>query len=213
MSWLMAAIYERTCTPSEEAGLSDWRAQLLSGLNGNVLEVGAGTGLNLAHYPEGVTRLVLSEPDRHMQRALARKRGAGLDERMEVVTASVEDLPMEDATFDAVVSTLVLCSAADPAKAVSEVFRVLRPGGQFVFREHVAADPQHDASRYKWQGRIEPIWKRVMDNCHLRRTTDRCIQDVGFNIEWMEREHIPKAPPWVRPSIRGVARKPARAGA
>ncbi|MDN5873206.1 MAG: class I SAM-dependent methyltransferase [Sinobacteraceae bacterium] len=208
MSWLMAAIYERTCTPSEEAGLSDWRAQLLSNLEGSVLEVGTGTGLNLLHYSKAVTRLVLSEPDKHMQRALERKRGADLDERMEVMTASVDDLPMEDASFDAVVSTLVLCSAADPAQGLAEIFRVLRPGGQFAFLEHVAADPRDEASRHKWQGRIEPIWKRVMDNCHLRRETERYIKESGFDIEWIERELIPKAPSWVRPSIRGIARKP-----
>lgn len=209
MSWLMAAIYDRTCIPAEEAGLSDWRARLLSTLEGSVLEVGAGTGFNLPHYPEAVTRLVLSEPDKHMRKAFARKHSDHLDKRMEVITASLDKLPMEDASFDAVVSTLVLCSVADPMQALSEIRRVLRPGGQFIFIEHVSADPQQERSRYKWQGRIEPLWKRLMDNCHLRRQTDHYIQEAGFTIERMERENLPKAPPWVRPSIRGIARKPA----
>lgn len=211
MSWLMAAIYDRTCIPSERAGLSDWRAQLLSTLKGSVLEVGTGTGFNLPHYPQAVTHLVLSEPDKHMQAALLRKRGADIDARMEVATASVDDLPMEDASFDAVVSTLVLCSAANPACALAEIFRVLRPGGQFAFLEHVAADQRADARRYKWQGRIEPIWRRVMDNCHLRRETELYIKEAGFDIDWIQRERIPKAPPWVCPSVRGVARKPTEA--
>ena len=78
MSWLMAAVYERSCMAAEKAGLSGWRARLLSALEGSVLEVGTGTGLNLPHYPKAVTRLVLSEPDKHMRSALKRKRGAQL---------------------------------------------------------------------------------------------------------------------------------------
>jgi ubiquinone/menaquinone biosynthesis C-methylase UbiE len=192
---------------AEEAGLSDWRARLLAGLEGSVLEVGAGTGLNLTHYPKAVTRLVLSEPDRHMRSALMRKRGAQLARSMEVVDGSLDRLPMGDASFDAVVATLVLCSVTDPARALAEIHRVLRPGGQYVFLEHVAADPHQEPRRYKWQGRIEPFWKRAMDNCHLRRQTDLHIRGAGFDIERMERDSIPKAPPWVRPSVRGIARK------
>ena len=207
MSWLMAAVYERSCMAAEKAGLSGWRARLLSTLEGSVLEVGAGTGLNLPHYPKAVTRLVLSEPDKHMRSALKRKRGAQLDKGVEVVGGSLDGLPMDDASFDAVVATLVLCSVADPARALAEIHRVLRPGGQYLFLEHVAADPHQEPGRYKWQGRIEPLWKRAMDNCHLRRQTDRYIREAGFDIEWMERESIPKAPPWVRPSVRGMARK------
>lgn len=207
MSWLMAKVYERTCMAAEKAGLSDWRAGLLAGLEGSVLEVGAGTGLNLTHYPKAVTRLVLSEPDRHMRSALMRKRGAQLARSMEVVDGSLDRLPMGDASFDAVVATLVLCSVTDPARALAEIHRVLRPGGQYVFLEHVAADPHQEPRRYKWQGRIEPFWKRAMDNCHLRRQTDLYIREAGFDIERMERDSIPKAPPWVRPSVRGIARK------
>ena len=120
---------------------------------------------------------------------------------------SLDRLPMGDASFDAVVATLVLCSVTDPARALAEIHRVLRPGGQYVFLEHVAADPHQEPRRYKWQGRIEPFWKRAMDNCHLRRQTDLYIREAGFDIERMERDSIPKAPPWVRPSVRGIARK------
>jgi ubiquinone/menaquinone biosynthesis C-methylase UbiE len=207
MSWLMAALYDRACTQAERAGLSDWRAELMAGLAGSVLEVGAGTGLNLPHYPGAVTRLVLSEPDRHMQRQLERKFAGGFAQRGEIVAASLDHLPMGDSSFDAVVATLVLCSVANPVRALSEIRRVLRPGGRFVFLEHVAADPQHAATRYKWQGRIEPLWKHLAGNCHLRRETGRAIEDAGFGIEWIKRAGLPKAPFWVRPSIRGVARK------
>lgn len=207
MSWLMATFYDRACTHAEQAGLSVWRAQLLANIEGDVLEVGAGTGLNLPHYPQAVTRLVLSEPDRHMRRQLGRKSVTRLGVKVEVVPASLDGLPMADASFDAVVATLVLCSVANPARALSEIRRVLRPGGRFAFLEHVAADPHHAAARYRWQGRIEPVWKRMAGNCHLRRQTEQSIEEAGFAIEWIQREGLPKAPFWVRPSIRGVARK------
>lgn len=209
MSWLMSKIYDSTCIPSEKAGLTEWRAEILSSLNGNVLEVGAGTGFNLPHYTQKVSRLVLSDPDKHMIRRLKKKRSQQIDERMEIMTASLNNkLPMDDNTFDSVVSTLVLCSVKDVKFALSEIKRVLRPGGRFAFLEHIAADKKFNRKLHKLQGRVEPLWKLVMDNCHLRRETDNFITQAGFNIEWIKRDFIPKAPPWVTPSIRGIARKP-----
>ncbi|HEV7476206.1 MAG TPA: class I SAM-dependent methyltransferase [Burkholderiales bacterium] len=204
MSWLMAAVYDRFMKTSEEACLGKWRAELLADLSGEVLEVGAGTGSTLSLYPKAVTRLVMAEPDPHMRRRLREKpRPAGV----EVSDASLEKLPFDDRSFDAVVCSLVLCSVRDQKAALAEIARVLRPGGRLVFLEHVAADGKPD--RLKWQGRIEPVWKHLMGNCHLTRRTEAAIVAAGLRIERIERESIRKALPIVRPSIRGVARKRA----
>jgi ubiquinone/menaquinone biosynthesis C-methylase UbiE len=205
VSWLLAAIYDRFMSESEAACVASWRAELLSELDGDVLEVGAGTGHNLPHYPPNVARLVLSEPDRHMRARLSRKlRACGASS--DLSDAPAEHLPLPDASFDAVVATLVLCSVADPCRALAEIRRVLKPGGRFVFIEHVAA---HDnPRRLRWQRRIEPLWKRIAGGCHVTRCTDQLIAQAGFDIERIERQSIRKAMPHVRPSIRGVARKP-----
>ena len=207
MSWFLATIYDGFMRKTEAAGLGDWRRELLATAGGDVLEVGAGTGVNLPCYGPAVRRLVLTEPDRRM-RALLEKRAAATrpaDARLEVLAASVERLPFDDAAFDAVVATLVLCSVGDPAGALAEVRRVLRPGGRFFFLEHVASE---DANRLRWQHRIEPVWKRVADNCHLSRRTEQAILEAGFTIEWAQRQSMRKAMAVVRPTVRGVARRP-----
>jgi ubiquinone/menaquinone biosynthesis C-methylase UbiE len=209
MSWLMAALYDRGLRSTEEACLHAWRAEVLGGLTGEVLEVGAGTGLNLPHYPDAVERLVLSEPDRHMRAKLVEKlrgNGEGGGCRIEISDTSLESLPMEDASFDAVVGTLMLCSVRDLDAALAEAFRVLRPGGRLAFLEHVAAEDR--PGRLRWQRRIEPVWKRISGNCHLTRRTEDAIRAAGFDIEWIRRESMRKSIPVVRPTIRGVARKP-----
>jgi ubiquinone/menaquinone biosynthesis C-methylase UbiE len=203
MSWLMAAVYDRFMKVSEEACLARWRADLLRDLSGEVLEVGAGTGSTLGLYPKAVTRLVMAEPDPHMRRKLLEKRGT-----IEVSDAPAEKLPFDQASFDAVVCSLVLCSVRDQAAALAEIARVLRPGGRLLFLEHVAADGKPE--RLKWQGRLEPVWKHLMGNCHLTRRTEAAIAAAGLEIETIQRESIRKALPIVRPSIRGVARKRAK---
>lgn len=212
MPWFVAAVYDRWMRASEEACLVQWRQELLQDLEGEVLEVGAGTGAMLPHYPSLLTRLVLAEPDPHMRRRLGRKRSASAFPRLELSDASLEGLPMPDASFDAVVCTLVLCSVQDVQVALTEIFRVLRPGGRLLFVEHVAAR-QH-STRLAWQRRLEPIWKRVAGNCHLTRETEQAIRAVGFQIERIERESMRKAMPFIRPfigpCIRGAARKPTR---
>ena len=203
----MAAWYDRSFTKPEEACLWDWRAALLDGVSGDVLEIGAGTGLNLEHYPAEVTRLVLAEPDRFMRAKLepkVRERAAAFP--IELADAGAEALPFPDETFDAVVSTLVLCSVPDHEVALAEIHRVLRPGGRLVYLEHVAA--YDNPKRHRWQQRIEPLWKRWAGNCHLTRTTDLAIPAAGFELVEARRESIRKMPPWVRVSTRGVAVKP-----
>ena len=200
MSFFLATIYDRFMAKAERAALGEWRHALVAPLAGEVLEVGAGTGANLPHYSPAVTKLVLAEPDGYMRRRLvvrARERGA------EVIDAPCEKLPFADASFDAVVSTLVLCSVGSLEGALAEIRRVLRPGGKLVFIEHVAAWDRPD--RLKWQRRLEPFWKRFAGNCHLTRTTAEAIERAGFRLDAVTRESVRKALPWVRPSVRGVA--------
>jgi ubiquinone/menaquinone biosynthesis C-methylase UbiE len=201
----MAAVYDRMMRVSEEACLAAWRAELLRDVSGEVLEVGAGTGLTLSHYPKAVTRLVMAEPDPHMRaKLMAKEKPSGV----EISDASLDGLPFVPGSFDVVVCSLVLCSVRDQKAALAEVVRVLRPGGRLVFLEHVAADGK--PQRLKWQGRIEPLWKHLMGNCHLTRRTEAAIAAAGLDIESIRRESIRKALPIVRPSIRGVARKRAK---
>lgn len=202
MSWLFAKIYDPTMRAAEDACLGEWRRAILSDLSGEVLEVGAGTGANVPHYPSSVERVVLAEPEPHMRRRLEER---ARDARFETAAAPAEALPFPDQSFDAVVSTLVLCSVGDATRALSEIHRVLRPGGRFAFIEHVAAEP--GSARLAWQRRLEPLWRRVAGNCHLTRQTDQAITRVGLDIEWKARDSIRKAVPLVRPSVRGVARK------
>jgi len=206
MSRFFAAIYDRLTAGSEEACVRDWRAALLRDLDGRVLEIGAGTGHNLPHYPSTVTDLVLAEPDPAMRKRLDIKvvaRGV----RATVVDASAEQLPFDDAAFDAVVSTLVLCSVRDQAAALAEIRRVLVPGGRLVFLEHVAADAESKPERLKRQRQVEPVWKRVAGGCHLTRETEDAIRLAGFAFEddGPTRESMRKAMPIVRPTVRGVA--------
>jgi ubiquinone/menaquinone biosynthesis C-methylase UbiE len=201
MSLLSALLYDRFMRGSEQACLIQWRGELLRGLAGAVLEIGAGTGATLPLYPSAVTRLVLAEPDPHMRRRLAAKAGG----RIEISDAAIETLPFAPESFDAVVCSLVLCSVADQPAALAHIRRVLKPGGKLVFLEHVAAREKPD--RLKWQRRVEPVWKLMMDNCHLTRDTEAALAAAGFALESIKRESIRKALPIVRPSIRGVARK------
>jgi ubiquinone/menaquinone biosynthesis C-methylase UbiE len=198
----IAKSYDRIMRGMEEGGLSVWRTELLQTLSGKVLEIGAGTGRSLSSYPDTVTSLTLTEPDKNMRAQLERTvEGDGRDVR--VIDSSAEALPFPDGTFDAVVSSLVLCSVRDQASVLKEVHRVLRPNGTFVFVEHVAAmDKPH---RLKWQRRVEPMWRLIAGNCHLTRNTEETIRSSGFDVVAIERASLRGAPPFIRPSIRGRA--------
>jgi ubiquinone/menaquinone biosynthesis C-methylase UbiE len=198
---LFAALYDRVSKGSEAAGLRAERRELLATAEGATLEIGAGTGLNLEHYPDAVKRLVLAEPDEHMRRRLHR-RAEGVSPEAEIVAAGVEDLPFPDATFDTVVLTFVLCSVPEQEAALSEVARVLKPSGRLLFLEHVRSADENVA---KWQDRITPLYNLV--GCNPNRDTLSAIEASALEVETVKHGEVPKAPKVERPLIVGVARR------
>jgi ubiquinone/menaquinone biosynthesis C-methylase UbiE len=203
VSWLFAWAYDSIMKNAERASLATWRRDLIGDLAGAVLEIGAGTGANVPFYPSSVTRLVLAEPDRHMRARLAE---TARGREALVSAAAAEALPFADASFDAIVCTLVLCSVVDPARVLAEARRVLVPKGALVYLEHVAE--QGRLERLVWQRRVEPAWKWLAAGCHLTRDTGAAIRDAGFTIEREERESARKTMVLARRMIRGVARAP-----
>jgi ubiquinone/menaquinone biosynthesis C-methylase UbiE len=207
MSRLIAALYDRFMRETERECLGAWREELLSDLTGNVAEIGAGTGLNLPHYPRSVAHLTMAEPDPAMRKYLVKRRADAVVRAREVdiVDASAERLPFPDASLDAVVGTLVLCSVADPPGVLAEVRRVLKPGGAYVFLEHGPAE--EGTPRLRWQRRLDPLWSFLMAGCHLTRRSDVAIEAAGLRMETSQRESMRKAWPILRPTLRGVARR------
>lgn len=197
-----AAIYDRLLADTEEHGLRERRRVLLQNARGKVLEIGAGTGLNLPHYGGSVTELVLTEPSPEMAKRLRRKLG---DRPARVVEAPAEQLPFDDASFDNVVCTLVLCSVHEPNRAVAEISRVLKPGGRVLFIEHVRSD---DPKHAKWQDRLRRPWAVVADGCQANRDTAATLTAGGLAMEQLEHARMPKTPPIVRPLIDGTAVRP-----
>ena len=200
-----SALYDRCFKASEEAGLRDMRRDLLAGARGRVLELGAGTGLNLDLYPDSVQDLTLTEPDPHMIKQL-RKKATESSRRAEVVEAGAERLPFEDDSFDTVVVTLVLCTVPDPRAALEEIKRVLEPDGQFLFLEHVRSP---EPGLAKWQDRFEKPWRFLGDGCHCNRDTVSAISAAGFQLGDIEQPEFPKVVPIVKPMAKGSARAPA----
>jgi SAM-dependent methyltransferase len=161
-----------------------------------VLELGAGTGGNLSLYPSSVTRLM---------REMLRRKLSGRPE-VEVLEATAESLPVPVRSFDTVVATLVLCSVKDPAQVVAEIHRVLRPGGTFLFLEHIGA-PAGTWTR-RVQGALEPVWKRLAGNCHLTRHPGPLLEAAGFRMSPCTEELLPGSGTLTGRSIRGVAHAP-----
>lgn len=198
---VFAAGYDRCMAGTEKAGLRGHRKALVDRVSGSVLEIGGGTGANLAFYGDGIEQLVVTEPEEPMARRLERKL-AGYSLPARVVRAPAEALPFEEQSFDFVVSTLVLCTVDDPARALGEIGRVLRPNGQLVFLEHIRSD---DPGVARWQDRLHPAWVRIGHGCHCNRPTLENIERAGFSIAELEHDRLRKAPPIVRPLIAGVA--------
>ncbi|MEU0514518.1 MULTISPECIES: class I SAM-dependent methyltransferase [Amycolatopsis] len=178
-----ARMYERISAEAERRGTDEYRKKTLSGLTGRVVEVGAGNGLNFGHYPDTVSEVVAVEPE-HRLRALAEQAAATAPVPVRVVAGHAGALPAEDSTFDAAVASLVLCSVADVPGALAEIRRVLRPGGELRFFEHVrSANPVLG----RLQDLVTPVWSRAGGGCHLNRDTAESIRRAGFEIEQADR--------------------------
>jgi ubiquinone/menaquinone biosynthesis C-methylase UbiE len=207
---IFARLYDRMTAPLEKGGLGEMRRELLASASGRTLEIGAGNGHNLPFYTDAVTELVLAEPEVHMARQL-RERLVGDPTRAgraSVIDVAAEDLPFDDGSFDTVVSTLVLCTVENPTRAIAEARRVLVEGGSLLFLEHVRSSSPR---RAWWQDRLERPWGFFAGGCHPNRATDQLLADAGLWIDSLERTRMPKAFPLVRPTIRGVARRPSSA--
>ena len=202
---IFPAFYDRVMTRSERDGLRAHRQALLADAAGDVLEIGGGTGANLEFYGDQVRSLTITEPEQPMIRRLE-PRIAEQAPHAKLLRAPAEDLPFEDASFDTAVSTLVLCTVDDQPRALRELRRVLRPGGRLLFMEHVLADAPKAA---KLQSRMHWLNVRMGHGCHCNRPTLETIRAAGFEVERLERDTIPHAPPWIRPLIVGVARRAA----
>jgi SAM-dependent methyltransferase len=178
------------------------RRRLLSAAEGRVLEVGVGTGFNLPHYPNGIAELVVADELEGMVRRAARRAGQ-LGREVQTARAPVESLPYDDASFDTVVGSLLLCSVDDQDRALAEIRRVLRPGGRYLFLEHVRSNDPKTARR---QDRLERLWGAVTFGCHPNRDTLSRI-DAAFAVEEAERDELPAGPKLVRPYVLGRARR------
>lgn len=197
---LGAVVYDPFLALGERRGMRERRRALLARARGRVLEIGAGTGLNVPLYPPGLDALVLTEPEEGMARRLER-RVARERPDARVVRAGAEALPVADASFDVVVSTMVLCTVPDPEAAVAEVRRVLRPGGALLFIEHVRAD---DGALARRQDRLAGPWAAFASGCRCdRRTLDLLARTLALappaRDEWRGMPRI------VRPLACGVA--------
>ncbi|MBS1677370.1 MAG: class I SAM-dependent methyltransferase [Actinobacteria bacterium] len=199
-SRLGAALYDPVLWVAERLGIAALRRELLAEARGAVLEIGAGTGLNLPHYPGDLNQLVLAEPGHRIGERIDLDRApTGVPTRLE--RASAERLPFADASFDTVVSTFVLCTVGDPRRAVAEAARVLRPGGRLLFLEHVGAE---SGWRRALQRRSVRAWAAFADGCRCDRDTVGTIE-AGMRIESIARGRWRGMPAVVKPLAWGRA--------
>jgi ubiquinone/menaquinone biosynthesis C-methylase UbiE len=205
---IFARFYAWASPRMEKAGYGERRDQLLAGLTGRVIEVGAGNGMNFAHYPPEVTGVVAVEPEPRL-RALAEAEGANATVPVAVVDGTASRLPADDASFDAAIASLVLCSVPDVPVALAEIRRVLRPGRELRFFEHVRADTPALA---QVQRILEAtVWPTFVGGCHPARNTRAAIEAAGFTIEEIDQLRIPETriPAPASPHILGIATAPS----
>jgi len=194
-------LYDFMARRAEARGLGELRHTLLGDLEGEVLEIGAGTGASLPHY-ERAARVVALEPDPSMAKRLPDKVAAARVP-VEIVAGSAEDVPYPDESFDAVVSTFMLCSVADPPAVLAEAHRVLRPNGKLVLLEHVRGEGR----TARWQELLTPLHRRIAGNCHLNRDTRGFVAGARFDTTRVDRTDLPGTHALVRSGIQGVAIK------
>ncbi len=206
---VFAWYYPKVVGRAERAGQADTRRELLSAASGRTLEIGAGSGFNLPHYPASVTELVVSEPSPHMREHLRERLESDPPPvgSWDLADASAESLPFDDESFDTVTGGFIMCSIPDPERALSEIARVLRPGGRYIFLEHVHAGEGTVLGRF--QDLIEIPHRYIAAGCHPNRRTWELIEHSPLEVERLDRGKQPKAPPSVRPTILGSAVRPA----
>jgi SAM-dependent methyltransferase len=180
---LCSRLYASQVDRAEELGLRERRRDLLAGLSGRVLEVGGGTGVNLRHFPPTVEELIVVEPEPYL-RGLLVNTAAGSPLDVHVVDATAERLPFDDGSFDAAVCCLVLCSVRDAGAAARELRRVLRPGGELRFMEHVGSP--RPLRRRAQQLADATLWPHLSGGCHLGRDTLASVQAAGFHVDIRE---------------------------
>ena len=197
----MPLAYDRFLLLGELRGLRRLRREVVAQARGRVLELGAGTGLNMEYY-SGVERLVLSEPEPGMAKRLERRfRHSGLS--AEVISAPAEQLPFDDGSFDTVVATMVFCTVSDPHAALEETRRVLAPGGRLLFIEHVRGDPGSRLER--WQDRFYRPWRALAYGCRCNQSTLKLIDEAGLRTTDVRTARWRGMPPLVHPIVYGKA--------
>ncbi len=202
-----AKVYPGVAERADRRGAAGHRRRLLEGLTGRVVEVGCGNGRNFAHYPQGVTEVVAIEPEPTL-RALAAEAARGAPVAVKVIAGYADALPFADGELDAGVVSLVLCSVPDQERALAELARVVRPGGELRFYEHVIPRAQPKRSLFSLADRTG-LWPAVAAGCHLARDTGAAIAAAGFAIEDCEPIEFRAAPLEPRLSyILGRARRP-----
>ena len=203
---IFARVYDRVSGRAEDAGQREHRRELLEGLSGRVVEVGAGNGLNFAHYPPAVEEVLAIEPEPFL-RERARAAAASAPVAVRVLDGTAERLPLDDASADAAVLSLVLCTVPDQSAALAELRRVLLPGGELRFYEHVRSER---AGFARFQEVADLIWPRIAGGCHTARDSGRAIAAAGFELERCRRLTFRPcsmiAP--IAPHVLGRARRP-----
>jgi ubiquinone/menaquinone biosynthesis C-methylase UbiE len=194
-------LYDLMSRRAERAGIAEMRRSLLANLEGDVIEIGSGTGASLPYY-ERATRVVAIEPDASMAKRLPGK-VAEAKIPIEVVNTQAERLPFPDETFNVAVAAFVLCSVDDQRTVLTEVRRVLKPGGKLVLLEHVLGEGR----TARWQERLTPLHTKLAGNCHLNRDTRAVVADAGFDASGVESTRLPGTYVLVEPGIQGVAIK------
>jgi SAM-dependent methyltransferase len=200
---LFARFFDRLSRTLERE-IGEQRHELLSGLSGRVVEIGAGNGLNFGHYPPEVDEVVAFEPEPYL-RGKAEDAARAAPVRVSVGDAAAAPLPLEDASMDAAVASLVLCTVPDQGAALAELRRVLKPGGELRFMEHVRADRERKA---RFQERIDRwgVWPRLAGGCHSSRDTLSAIEAAGFTVDRVREFDV--GPSWniTNPHVLGAAR-------
>jgi ubiquinone/menaquinone biosynthesis C-methylase UbiE len=203
---VFARIYKKVAEIGERRGGAEHRRRLLAGLSGRVIEIGAGTGANFPHYPTSVSEVIAVEPERYLREG-AQRAAANAPGSVSVLEGGADRLPGEAGSFDAGVAALVLCTVPDQQSALAELYRVIRPGGELRFYEHVIADTPGQARFQRFADAT--FWPHVAGGCHLARDTKSAIEHAGFQIETCERFQFSPAsflPP--DPHILGIALRP-----